>query len=55
MWQKIIEHWELILGIITGLYELFSRLIPTYKNWSMIGKIIDFLKYISDKLNNEKK
>lgn len=45
----------LLVAIVVGLYELFSRLIPSYKNWSLIGKIIDIIKFISDKLNKKKK
>lgn len=49
------EHWQLLIAFIVGLYELTARLIPTVANISFIQKIIELLKWISEKLNIQKK
>lgn len=46
---------EFIIALIMGIYELLVRLIPTYKHWSVIGKILEILLWISKFLNVEKK
>jgi len=51
----IIENWQAIVGIVIGVYEVIARLIPTVGDITIIGKIIAFLKWISDNLNNIKK
>jgi len=45
---------SMVLGLIVGLYELVVRLIPTAGNYSLINKIIDILKWLSDFLNRKK-
>lgn len=43
-----------IIALLVGFYEVISRIIPTTKMWSLIGKIIDVLQYISQFLNRKK-
>ncbi len=38
----------LILAILAGCYEVISRLIPTTKVWSIIGKILEILTWLSN-------
>lgn len=47
--------WAIVIPIIAGLYEVIVRIIPTVKNYSFIGKIIEILLWISNFLNNKKK
>ena len=49
------EKFQLGVVILTGLYELVSRVVPTSKKWSIVGLIVDAVKYVSDKLDNIKK
>ena len=53
--SKFHVTWELVVAFITGVYELLVRLIPTYKHWSVIGKILEILLWISQKLSIKKK
>lgn len=48
------DHWKLIFPLILGLYEVVCRVIPTVSNISLLGKLITFLKWLSDLLNIEK-
>lgn len=43
-----------VIGIILGIYELLSRVIPSVKDWSILGNIIKFLRWLSDYLNRKK-
>jgi hypothetical protein len=47
--------WPSIVAIIAGLYEVIVRVIPTVTNYSLIGKVINILVWISDFLNRKKK
>jgi hypothetical protein len=47
--------WYIIVGILAGVYDVFVRIIPTVKNYSFIGKIIEILLWVSNFLNNKKK
>jgi hypothetical protein len=40
---------------LIALYEVIVRIFPTSKNWSILNKLIVWLKLISDKLNNTTK
>jgi len=51
----IVENWHAVVAIIIGVYEVIARIIPTVGDISILGKIIMFLKWISDNLNNFKK
>ena len=43
--------WKYFAIGIPALYEFLTRIIPTAKDYTVIGKIIKLLKWISDKLN----
>jgi hypothetical protein len=47
--------WPIILAIIAGCYEVISRIIPTTKTWSILGKIIEVLIWLSNLLDRKKK
>lgn len=47
--------WKLVVLFIIGLYELVVRLIPSVGDISILSKIIQILKMISDFLNVKKK
>jgi hypothetical protein len=44
-----------IILAIVGVYEVLARLIPSINDWTVLGNIFKFLKWISDYLNNLKK
>jgi len=45
----------LVLAILTGLWELVGRLIPSVGQITVIGKILEILSWISNFLNRKKK
>lgn len=47
--------WPIILAIIAGCYEVISRIIPTSKTWSIVGKIIEVITWLSNLLDRKKK
>jgi len=47
--------WHTLVLIIAGFYEVLARLIPTVKDISLLGKIIEILLWISNFLNVKKK
>jgi len=47
--------WHIIVAIVAGVYEVLVRIIPTVKNYSFIGKIIEILLWLSNFLNRKKK
>ena len=51
----IIENWQIIVAVIIGIYEVIARVIPTVADWTILGKIIALLRWLSDNLNNLKK
>jgi hypothetical protein len=51
----LVANWHVVLAILIGLYELLVRLIPTIGNYSLLKIIFDFLKWLSDRLNVQKK
>lgn len=53
--EFILNNWHLILSLIIGLYETIVRIIPTVGNYSVLAKIIDILKWLSDYFNRKKK
>jgi hypothetical protein len=55
MIKDLIQNWQLIVSLILGIYEVIARLIPTVKDYTIIGKLIVILKWISDYFNNIKK
>lgn len=44
-----------ILLVTIGVYEVIARFIPSVADWTVLGNIFKFLKWISDYLNNLKK
>jgi hypothetical protein len=44
-----------ILAILGACYEAVSRIIPTRKVWSIIGKLLEILTWLSNLLNRKKK
>lgn len=40
-----------VIAIMTGVYEVLARILPTVNDWSVLGNIIKILKAISDALN----
>lgn len=53
--EWFLAHWQLIIAIILGVYEVFARLIPTVKDISILSWFIAFLRWLSDNLNNRKR
>lgn len=51
----LVITWPLIVGILAGIYEVVSRIIPTSKIWSIIGKVLEFLTWLSNLLDRKKK
>jgi hypothetical protein len=50
--METIEIIKLVIAIILALYEVVIRLIPTEGKWSIVHKVIEFIKWISEKLDN---
>lgn len=44
-----------IIAILLSIYEILTRVVPTVKDWTILGNIIKFLKWLSDYLNNKKR
>ena len=42
--------WQMVVAIAAGVYEVIARVIPTVGNWSISGKIIEALKWLSTSL-----
>lgn len=42
----------IVIGIVTGCYEVIARLVPAVNDWSILGNIIRILLAISNALNN---
>jgi hypothetical protein len=55
MLNWITENWQLLIAVVVGIYEVVVRIIPTVGDITILGKIIAFLKWISDNLNRRKK
>lgn len=47
--------WPLILAILGACYEAISRLVPTRKVWSIIGKFLEVLTWFSSLLDRKKR
>jgi hypothetical protein len=45
----------LILAILAGCYEVISRLIPTTATWSIIGKVLEVLTWLSKLFDRKRK
>lgn len=46
--------WENVVLVITGIYEILSRVIPTSKTWSLVGNLIKALSFLSNLFDRKK-
>lgn len=53
--KQIIMTLTTVAIVLTGVYEVLSRVIPTSKTWSIIGNIIKVLNNVSDLFDSKKK
>ena len=44
----------MVTAILAGVYEVLSRVIPTSKTWSIIGKVLEGLTFLSNSLDRRK-
>lgn len=44
----------IILAILTGIWEVVGRIIPSVGQITVIGKVLDILSWISNFLNRKK-
>lgn len=44
----------IILAILAGCYEVISRIIPTSAGWSIIGKVLEVLTWLSNLFDRKK-
>ena len=44
--QKFHLTWALAIAIVTGIYEVVAKLVPTTKVITIIGKLIQFLDWL---------
>lgn len=52
--NSIIMTLTTIVIVVSGVYEVLSRVIPTSKTWSIIGNVIKVLNNISDLFDRKK-
>lgn len=45
----------LILAVLAGCYEVISRLIKTSVTWSIIGKVLEVLTWLSKLFDRKKR
>ena len=45
----------IILAILAGCYEVISRLVPTSKTWSIVGKILEVVTWLSNLFDRKRK
>jgi hypothetical protein len=45
----------IILAIAAGCYEVISRIIPTTKGWTIIGKTLEVLTWLSNLFDRKRK
>jgi hypothetical protein len=45
----------IILAILGACYEAISRIIPTKKVWSIVGKILEVLTWFSNLLDRKRR
>ena len=53
--EKFKITWEWAVIAITATYEFIARVIPTPKDYTVLGKIFKGLKFLSDFLNRKSK
>ena len=44
----------IVTGIVTGVYEVVTRIIPSVKDWTLLGNVMKLLSGLSDILNRKK-
>lgn len=47
--------WSVALTSLAAIYEVLSRIIPTSKGWSIIGKVLEVLTFLSNLFDRRKK
>jgi hypothetical protein len=54
--SRFMEHISVsvIVALLVGIYEVVVRVLPTVANYSLLGKVIDLLKWLSEFLNRKK-
>lgn len=52
--EKFKITWEWVVIAVTSLYEFTARVIPTPKDYTVLGKVFKILKTASDFLNRKK-
>jgi hypothetical protein len=45
----------IVLAMLAAIYEALSRIIPTSRMWSIVGKLLELLTWLSSKLDRKKK
>ena len=50
----IVAHYVQIIAGVSGVWELVTRIIPTAKDYTIIGNVIKWLIIISDSMNAKK-
>lgn len=53
--QGLKIDFGIVIGILFAIYEAISRIIPSSKTWSIIGKVLEFLTWLSSILDRKKK
>lgn len=54
MKEFIINNWNEAVLIALGVYEVITRVIPTVKNYTILGRVVNFLKLVSDTFDRRK-
>lgn len=44
---------QTVIAIVLAIYETLSRFIKTNKTWSIIGKVLEVLTYLSNLLDRK--
>lgn len=52
--EKFKVTWEWVVVAITSFYEFTSRVIPTPKDYTVLGQVLKYLGKLSDLLNRKK-
>jgi len=52
--EWLANHWHAAVGLAVGVYEAVVRFIPTVGTYSIVSKIINLLKILSDSLDRKK-
>lgn len=44
----------MVTAVAVGIYEVISRVVPTKKVWTIIGKVLEALTFLSNSLDRRK-